>query len=632
MSGTEPWPDPARFDPGNPQDDQGHQHPHGRQNDQDRQRDDDATGPLNRGEAAWGTPTGMAAGWTPPAGQDPWASQSSWAPGAGQPPTSPGPATGGWAPTAQDPLFGTRDPVTGGYPITGPATSADPRTGPPTTPTGSYPLTRDPWTSPLTAGTGGHPSTGGSPHTGPATDPATGGLGPATGGMPRLGPATGGLGRPRPGLPPLPAGSTTGSFATGQRPREWNTEPVSYVIDPATGGHRVPAASPGDENSFGGSRADDEHPDDATDYDTNYGDTNYDDTDYDDDTDYEAEGAPATGRFGRASARVRGSRFASRRWSDDPGDDDTHGDSADDLDDDSDGQASGGHGGGGRRAGSGKKKRKPLIGWRRAVAVFVVALILGLIYRAMSSTPDHGGSTAATTPTASAVPADFLQSAATDSDPVTADEFFRSAQFAAGTHTYVRLAHQLDTGCPKLTGLLALGLAGQVTAAPAASAPPTTAAAASGAVLGAPSAKSSTTPAAQPTGPICRQLARALYAGEPDANGRRVFAGVAVLVLDTTSRTTQAVKALKARAGGVASLPLPAGALPGAKVSVPNGDHSLRAVFADGHYAIVIDLTYSDGIRVAPTDGVLSDAAADLHEQILAPLDSRLLFGHGYRG
>jgi hypothetical protein len=270
------------------------------------------------------------------------------------------------------------------------------------------------------------------------------------------------------------------------------------------------------------------------------------------------------------------------------------------------------------------------------LAVFVVALVVGVTYRELTA---PGGVAASSpplpAPTASPIPANFLDSAAIDTDPVVANEFFRDAQIADGTHTYARLATKLDTGCPGLTGVLATALAGQVTPP---SAPPVTSTAPRAAASGVPAtAAPGGAPSAAPTvpaysGPICRQLVRALYAGEPTAAGRRIFASVDVLSLDTASRAKLAAVALTNRQGGVPPLPLPAGAVPGAKVNRPDGDNSLQTAFPDGHYVIVIDLAYSDGSAVSSTDGVLADAASNLHSLAVQPLDERLLFGHGYRG
>jgi hypothetical protein len=264
------------------------------------------------------------------------------------------------------------------------------------------------------------------------------------------------------------------------------------------------------------------------------------------------------------------------------------------------------------------------------LAVFFVALIVGLAYRELATSSGGQATASAPLPTTSAVPANFLNSAATDTDPVVVGEFFRQSQVTSGTHTYTRLTTKLDTGCPDLTGVLATALAGQVTPAPAAAAPATSAApSARTAVSGAPATPAASAPAY--AGPICRQLARALYAGESTAAGRRMFASVGVLVVDSAQRANLAAAALTSRSGEVSPLPLPAGALPGAKVTRPDGDNSLQTAFADGHYVLVIDLAYSDGSKVAATDGVLADAASDLHSIATAPLDERAMFGHGYR-
>jgi hypothetical protein len=324
--------------------------------------------------------------------------------------------------------------------------------------------------------------------------------------------------------------------------------------------------------------------------------------------------APRAGRFGT------GLRPAARRWP-------------------QDGEPAGGPPAAGARTATGgrtaaaARAARPRIGRgpRILIIAVVVGLVVGLTYWTMAG-GSHTTSTAppAPLPTAKPVPADFLDSAFTDTDPVSENEFFRDGSVVAGAHTYTRVARKLDQGCPDLTGIVALALAGQApmpTVAPAPSAGPSAAAGA------APAASAPATPAAPATpGPLCRQLVRALYIGEPDKAGRRLLAGVNVLVVDSATTAKNAVQALGAGSGGVTPLPLPANALPGAKISGPNGDNDWRTAFSDGHYAVLLQLAYSDGTKGKATDPALVDGATDLKKITTSPLDDRSVLGRGYRG
>lgn len=285
---------------------------------------------------------------------------------------------------------------------------------------------------------------------------------------------------------------------------------------------------------------------------------------------------------------------------------------------------------GGRTAAAARASKSRIgRGPRILIIAVVVVLVVGVTYWTMAG-GSHTTSTAppAPLPTAKPVPADFLDSAFTDTDPVSENEFFRDGSVVAGAHTYTRVARKLDQGCPDLTGIVALALAGQApmpTAAPAPSAGPSAAAGA------APAAAA--TPAAPVTpGPLCRQLVRALYIGEPDKAGRRLLAGVNVIVVDSATTAKNAVQALGAGSGGVTPLPLPANALPGAKISSPNADNDWRTAFSDGHYAVLVQLAYSDGTKGKATDPVLVDGATDLKKITTSPLDDRSVLGRGYRG
>ncbi|WP_206744924.1 hypothetical protein [Pseudofrankia sp. EUN1h] len=324
-------------------------------------------------------------------------------------------------------------------------------------------------------------------------------------------------------------------------------------------------------------------------------------------------GSRTGGRFG-----ARGARLAARRWSEDPPGEDADGDPYDEADQPR-----------ADRVG-GPSRRK----WRLLFIAVGVLAVLAVTYRTMTGSPTES-TPAAPIPSVKPVPADFLNSAATDADPVTENEFFRDATVTAGSHTYSRVARKLDTGCPDLTGQIKSALdhpAVPMPPAPAApSAGPTSVAAAAPTSAG-PASAAAPTAAPTLTGPACRQQVRALYLGEPDKNGRRLLAGVTVLVVDNADTARQTAQMLETRQGGVSPLPLPNGALPGAKITGPNGDNELRGAFADGHYAIMVQLAYSDGSQGAQNDKQVSDAAADLHALTNQPLDERLLIGRGYRG
>ena len=275
-------------------------------------------------------------------------------------------------------------------------------------------------------------------------------------------------------------------------------------------------------------------------------------------------------------------------------------------------------------------------GPRILMIVVAVAAVVGVTYWTMTSGSRSSNTSAslAPLPTVAPVPSDFLDSAYSDGDPVTQNEFFRQASVVAGTHTYTRIARKLDQGCPDLTGVTATALAGQAPPPTAAPAPAAGSNAPTGAPGGAtPAGSAPPAPTAQVTpGPLCRQLVRALYLGEPDKAGRRLLAGINVVVVDSATTAKNAVQAFSAGSGGVNPLPLPANALPGAKISSPNSDNDWRTSFSDGHYAVLVQLAYSDGTKGKATDAVLVDAATDLKAIATAPLDDRRVLGRGFRG
>ncbi|ADP84180.1 hypothetical protein [Pseudofrankia inefficax] len=429
---------------------------------------------------------------------------------------------------------------------------------------------------------------------------------------------------------------------TGPHPTGPGTGPVDRAslvgpLDPATGGILRPRyvprpvadrhnsaeppldqSYPGwpedddlDDDDLGDEGEEDDEYEDVADLDDGLADDEYDDDysedDQDDAVEEKAAAAPRASRFGE------GRRAAARRWSQDP--------------------APAGRVPKDPAPADGRASRPRLGRGPRVLIIAVVVLIVGGVTYWTMTGGSSGTSAAppAPLPTAQPVPADFLDSAFTDSDPVTANEFFRDGSVVAGAHTYTRVATKLDQGCPDLTGIVALALAGQAPLPTAAAATPAPGPSASGAA--APGASAATTPAAPVTpGPLCRQLVRALYVGEADKSGRRLLAGISVLVVDSVTTAKNAVQALGAGAGGVTPLPLPNGTLPGAKISGPNGNNNWRTAFNDGHYAVLLQLAYSDDTKGKATDAVLTDAATDLKKITTSPLDDRAVLGRGYRG
>ncbi len=229
---------------------------------------------------------------------------------------------------------------------------------------------------------------------------------------------------------------------------------------------------------------------------------------------------------------------------------------------------------------------------RPAVIIGVVVLVaVAAIAVLAGRDQDDAKGPSATPATVSAASPTFVNSARTDSDPVTAAEFFGAPRATLNLHTYTRLAQKLDTGCPGLTGELVNTLPGD----------------------------------------RCRQLVRAVYLSEPDTSGRRVLAATSVLVLDEASTAASAAKAVTEGRGGVPALPVPAESLPGAAVTNPTADNSWRTAPVSGHYLIVIQLAYTDGAEGAPTDPALTTARRDLALLASQPISQRVLVGHGPR-
>jgi hypothetical protein len=185
----------------------------------------------------------------------------------------------------------------------------------------------------------------------------------------------------------------------------------------------------------------------------------------------------------------------------------------------------------------------------------------------------------------------FVDTTRTDSDPVTATEFFATDHTIVDLHPYTRLASGLEPGCPGLTGELAAAVSGD----------------------------------------RCRQLVRAIYLSEPDTSGRRVLGAVSVLVLDEVGTAQNAAKLVVAGTGGIPALAVPAETLPGAVVTNPTGDNSWRTAPVSGHYLIVLQLAYTNGDKGTATDPALGAARRDLAVLASEPISRRALTGHGPR-
>ncbi len=182
-----------------------------------------------------------------------------------------------------------------------------------------------------------------------------------------------------------------------------------------------------------------------------------------------------------------------------------------------------------------------------------------------------------------------IDSVRTDSDPVTASEFFAADQVTVNFHSYRRLGYRLEVGCPGITDALAGALPGD----------------------------------------RCRQLVHAVYVSESETSGRRVLAAVSVLVLDEATTAANAASLVAAGKGGVPAVAVPTEALPGAVVTNPTGDNSWRNARVSGHYLIVLQLAYTDGSQGAATDAALSSASRDLALLAIDPITRRALTGHG---
>ncbi|WP_322780781.1 hypothetical protein [Frankia sp. Cas4] len=225
------------------------------------------------------------------------------------------------------------------------------------------------------------------------------------------------------------------------------------------------------------------------------------------------------------------------------------------------------------------------------VAGIVAALVIASV--AIVAKHDSRSSRRASPPMATAGPGlvgpGFIESARTDSDPVTASEFFAADRATLDLRSYRRLASTLEVGCPGLTGELATALPGD----------------------------------------RCRQLVHAVYLSESETSGRRVLAAVSVLVLDDATTAAKAASVIAAGQGGVPAVAVPADALPGAVVTNPTGDNSWRNARVSGHYLIVLQLAYTDGSQGAAADPALSTASHDLALLATEPIFRRGLTGHG---
>ncbi|CAO5175362.1 conserved hypothetical protein [Frankia sp. AiPs1] len=234
--------------------------------------------------------------------------------------------------------------------------------------------------------------------------------------------------------------------------------------------------------------------------------------------------------------------------------------------------------------------------WRVLLTVAGAVLVLVAAIAAVALRSNGNGAspqpgTAATAGTIAPIPANFLDSVTTDADPIRTGEFFTDTSVERNGHQYRRLAGRLDHGCPQLTSELAKLF----------------------------------------TSSNCLQVVRSLYLSTPTAGARQVLAGVTVFRLDTSATATRGAQALSFGVGGIAPLPIPAGALSGPHVASPGGNNSWRVAQARGHYLVFTQVAYVDGTAGAATDPALKAAQTDLAQLAAEPIGDRAVLGHGPR-
>ncbi|MCK9896531.1 hypothetical protein [Frankia sp. AgB32] len=350
---------------------------------------------------------------------------------------------------------------------------------------------------------------------------------------------------------PAPTGKTTGATPVSWQHSAGATGPLpspagrSRTDTPLTGGQfgadrpdpRYPAVRPGERARL--DDAYDDAPDDAPDDDEAH---RY------DDADEEEDGA-------RDNAGL-----AEDRWA-------------------------GGAGAGVDRA---RRPRRMLV----VVAGAVLLLVAAVAAVTLRGGGDQGGSpSTSAAPSLAPIPKNFLDSTATDSDKITANEFFPDSPVQVDDRGYRRLARRLDTGCPQLTGDLTKQFAA----------------------------------------PHCGQVVRALFLGTPPAGTRAVLVGVTVFSLDTATTAAAGAQTLNQGRGGIAPLSLPAGAIQNAQITGPGGNNSWRSALSRGHYLIYTQVAYVDGTAGAGTDPPLRSAQTDIGILAAEPLGDRAVLGHGPR-
>lgn len=233
--------------------------------------------------------------------------------------------------------------------------------------------------------------------------------------------------------------------------------------------------------------------------------------------------------------------------------------------------------------------------WRMLLAVAGAVVVLIAAVAVVALRGGDGGSTGDPQPTTAGtlapIPATFLDSVRTDSDPIRANEFFPTASVDRDGRRYQRIASRLDSGCPQLTGQLTSLF----------------------------------------TAAHCTQVVRSLFLSAPVAGTRQVLAGVTVFRLDTSTTATRGAQVLNQGGGGIAPLPIPAGTIQNAQITGPGGNNSWRGAQSHGHYLVYTQVAYVDGTQGAATDGPLRAAQTDLAQLATEPIGDRAVLGHGPR-